>query len=307
MRKLGEVMADLIKKTGMQHTDANFKEILALTTPVSEEAEQGLFSLMNSQEAESWAKGNTNIKKHYTAQAYNGWDDKIFKTADKMGLSDEDKELLRSEKSTGKRQDLLADILDKKIAEAKKNAEVAGKNNNADAELKWKQEFEKLNSSTSKIKDDYELALKKKDDEFYNWKTEAKWNDVLSPQKWSDNLGPNVRIPAAKLVIQNKLNELGAKVVLDEDGELKLVKKEDNSMPYFDSSNKNPKFTEFATKILDENKLLAVSAPTPNQNNNSNNTFKPVLSPSGTAANTNKRPNTVLSALQQSQKDQLGQ
>lgn len=306
MRKLGEVMADLIKKTGMQHTDANFKEIIALTTPVTEEAEQGLFSLMNASEAESWAKGNTNIKNHYTAQAYNGWDDKIFKTADKMGISDEDKDLLRAEKSTGKRQDLLTDILDRKIAEAKKNAEAAGKNNNADAELKWKQEFDKLNSSTSKIKDDYELALKRKDDDHYNWKKEAKWDSVLAPQKWSDNLGSDIRIPVGKLAIEKKMSEIGAMAILDENGEFKLVKKEDNSMPYFDSSNKNPKFTEFATKILDENKLLAVSAPTPNPNNNSNNTFKPVSSPSGTTANTNQRPNVVLSALQQSIKDQQG-
>lgn len=304
MRKLGEVMADLIKKTGMQHTDANFKEIIALTTPVSEEAEQGLFSLMNASEAESWAKGNSNIKNHYTAQAYNGWDDKIFKTADKLNLSDEEKEQLRAEKSTGKRQDLLVEIMNTKMAEASKNATAAGKASNNEAELKWKQEFDKLNLSTSKIKDDYEKALKAKDDDHYNYKKDAKWDAVLSPQKWSDNLGSDIRIPVGKLAIQKKLDELGAAAVLDENGELKLVKKEDNSMPYFDSSNKNPKFTEFATKILDENKLLAVSAPTPNPNNNKN--LPPVPNPSGTAANTSKRPNATLSALQQSLQDQQG-
>jgi hypothetical protein len=119
MRKVGELIADLAKKAGMQHTD-NIKELIALTTPVTEEAESSLMSLMNATEAEGWAKGNPSIKNHYTAQAYNGWDDKLFKSAEKLQFTDEEKEQLRNERNTGKRQDIYNEVLEKRIAEAPK-------------------------------------------------------------------------------------------------------------------------------------------------------------------------------------------
>jgi hypothetical protein len=185
-----------------------------------------------------------------------------------------------------------------------KAATTAGKTN-PDAEAKWKAEHEKLSTALSKTKEEYEGKLKEKDSAFYDYKMNAKMDSILSAQKWSEHIPANMRADIGRLALQKKMDEAGAKAILGEDGEIKLVRKDNNDMPYFDSSNKNPKFTEFAPKVLDENKFLAASVQTPPPNKH--NTFTPpVPNPSGTPANTNKRPDATLSALQQSIKDQLG-
>jgi hypothetical protein len=303
MKRLGDVLTDLAKKAGLNHADVNLKELQALTTPVPDEVENALFGLMNTQEAEAWGKGHVGLKSHYTAQAYNGIDRKLHDSAEAMGFTDEEKEQIKNEKNTGKKQDLFNEFLKAKMEEAKKGQNAANKKGDDEAVKKWEAEHKKLSDQLNKTKEEYENQLKQKDESFYSYKLNAKYDSVLGSQKWSDNYPQNLRSEIGRLAIEKALNEAGAKTMLDENGEIKIVRKDNPDMPYFDSSNKNPKFAEFATKIMSENKFLAVSPPTPN---NSNNSMPPVAPGVTSTQNTNKRPNPILTSLQQSIKDQQG-
>lgn len=296
MRMIGQVFADLLKKTGFDHLDANLKDIIALTTPVTDEVEQKLFSLLNTEEARAWAKSQPDIKAHYTSQAYNGWDAKIMESAEKLGLTEDEKEAIKKETRTGKRQELLNEFVEKHLEEQKKAAgSTKGKE---DLEAKWKAEFEKLNASKTKEKEEFENLLKKKDESLYSFKKNTKINSVLGSQKWSENYPEGLRSELGMLAIQKALEKEGAMMALDEKDEIKLVRIDNPEMPYFDKSNKTPNFGEFATKILSENKFLAVSTPVQQNNHNS------VMTSQSVASNTPKRSNSVLSLIQQSQKDQ---
>jgi hypothetical protein len=301
MNRLGEVILNLVKKTGFPHTDANLKEIAALTTPVPDEVEEALSSLMNNQEAEAWAKGQVSIKNHYTAQAYNGIDKNIISNAEKFGFSEDEIEQLKAERNTGKKQDMFTAILNSRLEEAKKNAATAKKDKDPELEAKFIEEQKQLRSQLNKQKEEHENALKAKDQEIYNFKKNSRISSVLNSQKWSDNYPEHLRNELGLLAIQKKLEKEGATLALDEKDEIKIVRADNPDMPYFDSSNKIPNFTEFATKTLSENKFLAVSTPV-----QPNTTIKPLVAPVTGQPNTTKRPNSVSGLLQQSLKDQQG-
>jgi hypothetical protein len=302
MKRISDIFTDLAKKAGVNHLDANLKEILALQTPVPDEVAEALYGLMNPQEAEAWGKGHVGLKSHYTAQAYNGWDRKLLDSAEAMGFSDEEKEQLRNEKNTGKKQDLYNEFVKLRLDEAIKASTAAGKKGDDEAVKKWEEQHNKVTAQFSKMKEDYENQLRQKDQSFYSYKVDSKYNEVLVAQKWSENYPVAMRTKIGRMAIDEELNKLGAMLVLGDNGEEKLVRKDNPEMPYFDSSNKNPKFAEFATKVLSENKFLAVSTPTPNNPI----AVPPVATGVTSQQNTNKRPNPINSLLQQSLKDQQG-
>jgi phage host-nuclease inhibitor protein Gam len=292
-------MLNLAKKTGMDHLGINLKEIAALTTPVPEEVEQALNTLMNSQEAEAWAKAQPSIKNHYTAQAYNGIDKKIHENAEKLGLSEEEIEELKAEKNTGKKHDMYNAFLQSKIEEAKKSGASAKGDNNKELEAKWQEQVNKIVSEKNKLKEEFEQTIKSKNDEVYNFKKDSHVNSILSSQKWSENYPENIRYKLGRMAIEEKLEKEGIALVLDDKNELKLVRKDSPEMPYFDSSNKNPNFAEFASKTLQENKFLAVSTPV--QQNTPKTPVAPVITGQ---PNTTKRTNSVINLVSQSLKDQ---
>jgi len=302
MKRLGDLITELAKRAGMDHLDTNLKDIQALATPVPDEVETALMGLMNAQEAEAWGKGNTSLKSHYTAQAYNGWDRKLIDSADNMEFSDEEKQQIKNEKNTGKKQDIFNDILKNRLDEAKKAQTASGKKGDDEAAKKWESEHKKLSEQIEKTKKEHEDQLRMKDESFYSYKLDSKFNDVLSSQKWSENYPVGMRTKIGRMAIDEELNKVGAKVILDENGQEKIVRKDDISMPYFDSSNKTPNFVEFATKVLSENKFLAVSSATPNNVNNATPPF--VASGVTSQQNNNKRPNQVMSLLNKSKQDQ---
>lgn len=301
MNRLGDVLFNLAKKAGLPNPEANLKDVLAINTPITEEVEEALNSLMNNQEAEAWAKGQVSIKNHYTAQAYNGIDKNILANAEKFGFSEEEIEQLKTERNTGKKQDMFTSILNSRLDDAKKGAANAKKDKDPELEAKFVEEQKQLRNQLIKQKEDFENALKNKDQEIYNFKKNSRINSVLNSQKWSDNYPESLRNELGLLAIQKKLEKEGASLSLDEKDEIKIVRADNPDMPYFDSSNKIPNFTEFATKTLSENKFLAVSTPV-----QPNTQVKPLVAPVSGQPNTTKRPNSVASIVQQSLKDQQG-
>jgi len=64
----------------------------------------------------------------------------------------------------------------------------------------------------------------------------------------------------AQMLIADELQKRGIQPV-NENGTLKLKQAKDLSLDYFDENHKQLSYDDFASKILAENKLLAVSTP----------------------------------------------
>lgn len=300
MRRIGEVILDLVKnKAGFDHADANLKEIAALTTPVPVEVEEALNRLMNDKEAAAWALGNMEVKNKFMAQAYNGWDKKLLDSAEKFGFTEEEADKLRNEKSSGKKQDLFNEMLASRLESAAQAGKNPGKKSEAEeAAQKWEAEYKRVVAEMTKKDADFQNKLSEKDQHVYNFKMNAKIENVLSSLAWSDNISAELRGDVARVAINKYFEKEKIKPMLDDKDEIILMRSEDTSMPYFDSSNKTPKFTELVKKIASENKLLAVSAPTPP------NTPQIPAAPITGQPNTPKRSNSIQSLIKNSLQDQ---
>lgn len=290
--KVGEAMLSLLERAGIDTTDIKYKEIAALSSEVPEEFATQIEGMLTPAEAEKWAKNDPQVKKHYFSQAYNGIDANINDAIEDLGLSEEEAQAIRNEKSTGKKQILL-------LAAAKKVAATPSKKGSDEYEAA-KLQIGELNKSVLKYKEELEIKLREKDQYHKDYVLNSKAQSFFDSQKWSENYPPSVRGDLAKIAFDKKLEKLGAIKVLGEDGEIHLMQK-NNPDQLFYLNNKNVTFTEIAAEIMAENKFLAVSTPidpntlTPNAN-------------SGTASNqqsnTSKRPSNLSQALQNSMKDQ---
>lgn len=291
--KAGEYLMAILERAGIDTTDPSFKDIAAITTAIPTVGEEALNSLMNTKEATEWAKNHDDIKKHYHAQLYKGMDSTIHKVAEEIGLDDAKMELLKAELSTGKKQQLLAKMLHEELIEAKK----VSKSPSADKDLeaKYKSEIEKLNAIVNQTKTDYESKLSEKDSHHHNYVLNSKMESVLNSQKWSENYPADMRGTLGKLAVEKELQKLGAKAVLDSEGNIKFVKSDSPDLEYFDTSNKKITFEQIAAKTLAENKFLAASTQIPN-------THIPI--PAAPQPKTPTVSRSTNSALQESLKDQ---
>lgn len=295
MRTVGEFIAELCKKNGIEETDPRITALVGLSIQIPTDVEQSICGLMSASEAESWAKNQPAIKNHFYALAYNGIDKNMTDKLDSFEFDQETTDKIKGEKSTGKKQELLLAALEVRLKEVKKAP--AGKNDDVqkDAEIK------SLNDSIRQMKELHNNELKNKDAQFSDFKLNNKIDGFLSSQKWSDNYPIELRGDVGRLAVNRHLQKIGATTILGDDGQIKLMRSDNPTMEYFDSSNKNPKFDEIAALVMAENKFLAVST----QSSQNTQQHTPTVAAGNPASqNTNKSTKTVQQLLQQSMADQ---
>lgn len=294
-KKFGDLLSDLLQKAGLDHTDKQFSELLSIQAEVSREVADSFDGLMSIDAA----KNNTTIKNYFYAMAYSGSDRKMLDLAEKFGFPDDQKLQLKEEKSSGKKYDLFGRFLEDKVADLEKEYKAAQRSGNTDEMKSAKDEIAKLNESLRSKDDEIRNVSSSKDQALKDYILNAKIESAFSNISWSENYKPEIRGDLSKIALNKELDKIGAKIVLNENNEPRLVKKDNPELEYFDSSNKEIKFTELATRVAVENKFLAVSPKMPNNNPN------PVAPVSGNQPNTSKR-NTVSNLLKESLKDQQG-
>lgn len=254
MKKVGEIFADLAQKTGLPVEHKGLKDLLSLTSDVDPEVEKAINGLISLDAA----KNNSALKSHYFRQAYDAIDQEVIKRADKLQLETDFVEGLKTEQSTNKKLNSFLDKLEE-LKEAQKTAKGTG---DKDAEKTLKAEIEKLNGSINSIRTEHDKAIKAKDEFHNNYIKDSKIINSFASEKWSDLYAPEMRGDLARIALEKELNKIGAKIVTDEKGELKLVQAANPEMEYFDSSNKKVNFTELVPQIMATNKFSAVSAST---------------------------------------------
>lgn len=290
-KNIGEVIAELAQKAGMSVDHDGLKSLLSLTSEVNSEVERALNGLISVDAA----KNDKSIKWHYLHQAFDVINEELLTRAEKLQMGEDMVKLLKKDDMSGHRK--INSFLDK-MEELKAAQKDAKKDGDKDAEKLLKLEIEKLNGSINAIKEEHVTAIKAKDDHHINYIKDSKILNAFSSQNWSDLYAPDMREGLTKFALEKELNKMGAKIVSDDKGELKLVQSANPEMEYFDSSNKKVIFTELVPQIMAANKFSAVSAqadPVTPQNNIVGG-GKPPVTPQGN--------NTVANLLNKSLQDQ---
>lgn len=283
--KAGLLISKLLEKTGVDIADEKFKDIFAVSVELPEEYATKLDTeLMDKKAAKAMFK-NENINEFTTGVYIN-----IDKHLEEMGLTKEERDEVFKEKALGK----VVKAYASKIKDITEKANPA----NTDKEKTLREEVKTLNTQLAEYKDKYvpkeevEKVQSSWDADKYQMAIESEF----MPKKWSDNFTPEVRPALIKTVLDKKLNEMGAKVVVV-DGKAKIVKAEDIQSDYFDKSNKIVTFASLADELMLTNKFLAVSTQT-------SSTSTTVTPDQGGKTNSKKLNHTLSSLLDQSLADQ---
>lgn len=295
--KLGEILKDLIVKSGHDPKDGQFADLLSIQTEMPREVAESFGNLMSLDAA----KNNTTIKNYFYAMAYAGSDREMLKLADAFEFAEEQKIQLKEERSSGKKYEIFGQFVKDKISDIQKESAVAKKSGDKELEKSLNDEIVKLRETLAKKDDEIKLTATQKDQEHREYILSKEIDSAFDGIKWSENYPLALRRDISRVALNNALDTMGAKVVLDDKGKPKVVKAENTEFEYFDNSNKRVIFTELAAKVAAENKFLAVS---PTQTPNTQQ--RPVAPLSGNQPNTPTRSTTVQSLINKSLKDQGG-
>lgn len=263
-KKINDFLKVLITKAGANAEDEKLKTALtalaAIETEVPDEVvnaiEQGLISIEN-------AKNNhPEIKKHYTALAYNGLDSELKRLMEDEKFGDDIIAELEAEKSSTKRASLIAKKV-KELESAKANTgkEAAKALNDKITELNA--ELRRIKDAENGIKTDYERKLRDKD------KGYAMRNLLGTYQTIYDKLDPETKSITINAVIEKNLRSKGFKLDVDDNGNLFIATNDGSNAFTDDNRPLTPQV--FFDKVMADEKLLVVSDNSNNNNQNRNN------------------------------------
>lgn len=261
-KKLSEFITALIKKAGGNVDDEKLKAALANVDANTELADEivtaidhGLISIDN-------AKNNhPEIKKHYTALAYNGLDSELDRVMEDEKFDEATIAEIKAEKSSTKRAALIARKI--KELEAAKSGQGKAETkalNEKIAELNG--ELRKIKDNENNIKTEYEKKLRDKD------KGYAMRNLLGTYKTIHDGLDVDTKNIIVNAIIDKNLKAKGYQFDLDDNGNLVIATKDGSSAFAEDHTPLTPK--RFLDAVMANEKLLVVSEGN-NQNNNNNN------------------------------------
>jgi hypothetical protein len=233
------VIIDLLSRADMQQIE------------IPDEVANAMVSELMSLEG---AKNNSSVKSHFIAEALNGVDAELVNTVNELGI---DAEIFKEKKNTYDKVRILREKI-KELQEQK-----------SDAKGKEKAELQKtineLNDKLGKTIEDHKKELET---------TKSKYEEqMLSHLMFSSLKGRNYankEMPAdtsakiAQILISDELAKLGIRAE-NNSGALRLKKIKDDT-EYYDDNHKPVTYDDFVTKVLADNKLLAVSDPAKGNN-----------------------------------------
>lgn len=253
--KLNALLTSLGKKTGLDLTKPEFKDILASEIDVPDAlANQIETGLMN----EEAAKANSRIRSAIKAEVYNGVDSDVNGLIEELGLDDDNKTAILSEKKSIDRIKKLAATL----TEQSKKAAKDGDKTQSEA---LKRQVEDLNSQIRTIKQTSQQQIDqlKADNENsligFNVKAMLGTKQFVLP----DAMKPDEKVEMVYGILNGELQAKGLKLIRD-NGVMKL-QKADGTEAYDDKNNKL-ELPTFIDGALAQRGLLKVSDPTKKDN-----------------------------------------
>ena len=251
--KLGDFLTTLAAKSNMTldfGTLSNKKieelNLIEIDDTVANQFDSSLMSFEG-------AKNNPEVLNHFKPIILKAVDNKFAIMAEKFGLGDD----FVNEKNTYKKADLLESKIESKWAELEAQK---GKGGNAEKEQLLIKQLGELQSQLTALTDNSKKEIETVKGNYENEITEMYVKNLLTGKKFATkDLPIDVNTAIARQLIDANLKQAGAKLIR-KDGELKLVQAAMPEMDFY-QNNKAVSFSEFADKILADNKLLEVSTP----------------------------------------------
>jgi len=242
---LGQLLNTLAAKSGIDANYAPLKSILSNAEVsrinVPDEMANAMDGNLYSLET---AKTSADLKRHFTALAYNGLDAELNRLIEDVGFEEEVRNELLAEKSSTKRAVALAKKI-RSLEEQKLEASGAEK-----LELQAK-----LNALETEAKSKVEDLKRTHDNEV----ADLLVKHALSGYKYAlGEIPKQKKIDTAYNLLKENLEADGLKIVKD-GGDVKLVRP-DNS-DYYDGSNNKIDFKTYVDRFLGQNKLLQATDP----------------------------------------------
>lgn len=252
--KLGDFLNTLAQKSKIEldfGTLSNKKidelNLIEIDDTVANQFDSTLMSL-------DGAKNNPEVLNHFKPIILKAVDNKYAILAEKYGLGED----FTNEKNTYKKADLLEQKIDAKLAELEAQK---GKGGNAEKEQLLAKQLGDLQAQLSALTENSKKEVETVKSQYENEITEMHVKNLLASKKFATkDLPIEVNTQMARLLIDKQLKEKGAMLVR-KDGELKLVQSALPDMDFY-MDNKPVSFADFTNKILADNKLLEVSTPT---------------------------------------------
>ena len=251
--KLGDFLNTLARKGNIEIDFATLANVkldelnkIEIDDSVTGQFDSALMSL-------DGAKNNPLVLNHFKPIILKAADDKFALLAEKYGFSDD----VLNEKSTYKKFDILETKLEEKI---KAIEEKQGTTGNKEKEAQLTKQLQDLQAQLTSVSAQKDSDLKALRDSHESELTQMSVNSVLSGFKFATkDLPADVNTQIARTLIDSQLKTNGAQLIR-KDGQLKLVQSANPELDYLDASHKPLSFSDLATKVLADNKLLEVSS-----------------------------------------------
>jgi hypothetical protein len=206
------------------------------------------------------AKTNSDLKRHFTANALDPVDAKIKALIEEYQLPDDVRSQFDAEKNSYNKLAMLAKEL--QAAEIKK---LSAKGGDKQALV---DEIAKLNAAILKEQTEAKNLISKAQSEHEARIYDLMLDNYLASQEYGNGMDKDVNVITSKALLQSAIAEKKAKIAM-EGNKFKLVNSEDPLLPY--NENHSPvDFDTFTKRLLNEKKMLKVSGGDGNNNNNRN-------------------------------------
>jgi hypothetical protein len=253
-------LKELAEKAGVDANDPALVDILSHTELNRIELPNEITTAINrSLLSVTDAKNNhPAIKTHYFAEVMSNVDRSLENAYRELELEPDTIEELNAERSSTKRIALLGTKLKDAIG---KKVEAAGKKP-SETVASLNQQIDALNNQLRIEKEARTAEANKAKQEMNRFRT----NLILTGKTGSvktiyDNLPSDVRLTTIDTLLGKELQDNNAHFLLDDDGNLKLQKKDGSN--YYDENNRQVTVDDFINRTLAKHKVLKQSDGTP--------------------------------------------
>lgn len=253
--KLNDLFKDLATKAGVDLKNPALADVLAINAELPDDVAQVLQANLLTMES---AKNNPAIKSHYFAQAMGGvdteleriWADPELFTADEIAE-------MKKEFSSTKRMVQTISKQREKLEAKLKAVEAGGKAKPGEAD-ELRNKINELNLSIGGVKQTYEDKITALNAQHATELTNIALDMHLGTYTYSmpKDTPAGAKIAAAKAVLMPEITNKGLKLERI-NGVLQLLKADGTK--YFNELQQEVSFSDFANKLLAENKMLAAS------------------------------------------------
>ena len=254
MAKIADFLNDLADKVGNKN-DQGLIDFLSRADIVNIDIPDSFCNSVTSGTMSlEGAKNNATLKSHFSAQALNLIDSII---ADAVNNFNVDFSEFEAEKSTPKKLKALNAKI-KELLEKKPEQSDEWKSKHDDL----RKLYVDLNKKYADTLDSHKTELSAVREESNGHVVNYMKSEYLKGLPYADTKRDlDINMDFAQLLIDKAMVKKGAKVVLD-NGALKLVQANDNTMEFLDESHKTVRYEDFVKKILADSQVLSVTDPT---------------------------------------------